>query len=143
MSRINSDNALVHDQDTMLRTIQHAIHIHERLKESVDKEREFLMSGDYQRAARVRRERKKIEHHFAGMQKKIRTISEYINNGGKNTELAVLMDQLNTSILNAVHAVKESITDCEREKNNMLKEISVLRTSKRAINSYARYGGAV
>ncbi len=143
MSRINSDNALVHDQDTMLRTIQHAIHIHERLKESVDKEREFLMRGDYQRAARVRRERKKIEHDFVGMQKKIRTISAYGNNNGKNKELAALIDQLKSSILSAVNAVKESITDCEREKNDMLNKINVLRTSKRAVNSYARYGGAV
>ena len=140
MSRMKSDKGASVDQDIKLQTIRHAIEIHERLKMSIDEEHAFLMSGDFDRVANIRQSRKQIVNEISGIQKAVRMTSEFMKSDNANPELTVLMERLRESVTDASGAVQSSISDCERERGVMSRKMGALRTSKRAINAYARFG---
>ncbi len=101
-----------------------------------------MMSGDFGQADRIRRERKLIVHDMANIQGTISIASDIVMTGNAESELIMLMDRLMESISNAEDAVSESIAFCERERTEAAGKLGTLRTSRRALNSYARYGGA-
>ena len=68
--------------------------------------------------------------------------SEAVKAGQAGSELVVLIDKLRISLTSTADVVRTSIADCEHERSTVARELGTLRTSKRALDSYARYGGA-
>lgn len=142
MSVMKPDTTPSVSQETMLQSIRHAIDMHELLVASVKKEHEFLMSADFDQVGRVRRQRKLITRDLTAIRGTLNMASDLVMAGKAGPELTLLMDRLRGSVLDAADAVNASISYCELERNSMLQKINTLRSSKRALDSYARYGGA-
>ncbi len=127
----------------VIETIQHDIHLHEKLRELIIEELTCLEEDSLDCLVEKNRNRQKLEKEIKDTNKVIISLISKSNVDSKDVdikkeEVYLLMDELRESIKRTKNVVEEVIANIENKKEKNIKHQKTLKKGKMALNFYVR-----
>jgi len=132
----------------IIETINHDIHLHEKLCEMVIEEHICFKEDDLGSLAEKNRKRLIIEREIENTNNSIVTLFSKSDVDSENIvvesieEIPLLMNKLRESIKDTMNVVEETVASMEKEKDKTAVQLTTLNNNRKAISSYAIYGNS-
>ncbi len=129
----------------IIETINHDIHLHEKLREMVIEEHKCFKEDDPGRLAEKNKKRLIIEREIESVNNSIVTLFSKSNVDSENMimesieEVPFLMNKLRESIKDTMNVVEETVASMVKEKDKTTMQLKTLDKNRKAISSYAIY----
>ncbi len=129
----------------IIETINHDIHLHEKLREMVIEEHKCLKEDDLGCLAEKNRKRLIIEREIENANNSIVTLFSKSNVDSEDEdveslkELSLLMNKLRENIKVTMNVVEETVASMVKEKDETTMQLKTLNNNRKAISSYAIY----
>ena len=129
----------------IIETINHDIHLHEKLREMVIEEHKCLKEDDLDCLAEKNKKRLIIEREIENANNSIVTLFSKSNVDSEDEdveslkELSLFMSKLRESIKDTMNVVEETVASMEKEKDKTTIQLKTLNNNRKAISSYAIY----
>lgn len=129
----------------IIETINHDIHLHEKLREMVIEEHKCFKEDDLGCLAEKNKKRLIIEREIENANNSIVTLFSKSNVDSEDEdvesikELSLLMNKLRESIKDTMNVVEETVASMEKEKDKTTIQLKTLNNNRKAVSSYAIY----
>ena len=126
----------------IIETINHDIHLHEKLREMVIEEHKCLKEDDLGCLAEKNRKRLIIEREIESVNNSIVTLFSKSNVDSEDEDvedIPFLMNKLRENIKDTMNVIEETVASMEKEKDETTMQLKTLDNNRKAISSYAIY----
>ena len=129
----------------IIETINHDIHLHEKLREMVIEEHKCLKEDDLGCLAEKNRKRLIIEREIENANNSIVTLFSKSNVDSEDMvmesieDIPFLMNKLRENIKVTMNVVEETVASMVKEKDETTMQLKTLNNNRKAISSYAIY----
>jgi len=129
----------------IIETINHDIHLHEKLREMVIEEHKCFKEDDLGYLAEKNKKRLIIEREIENANNSIVTLFSKSNVDSEDEdveslkELSLLMNKLREIIKDTMNVVEETVASMEKEKDKTTIQLKTLNNNRKAVSSYAIY----
>ena len=129
----------------IIETINHDIHLHEKLREMVIEEHKCFKEDDLGCLAEKNKKRLIIEREIENANNSIVTLFSKSNVDSEDEdveslkELSLLMNKLREIIKDTMNVVEETVASMEKEKDKTTIQLKTLNNNRKAVSSYAIY----